>query len=145
MYLLENNLIWCGSRKQRTITHSRIEFEYRSLAQASTKIIWLQQLLRKLGILFVNVKFSNVIMLVCSRSLTSNRLFHVRTKHIEICAFHKKKKKVLNKELDVRYISKEKQIANILTKDAYTNHLGNLRTQAQSSTLSLRGVLKGST
>lgn len=57
----------------------------------------------------------------------------------------KKKKKVLNKELDVRYITKEKQIANILTKDAYTNHLGNLRKQAQSSTLSLRrgGGVKG--
>ena len=39
---LGNNLIQWSTRKQKIVTRSSTKSEYRSLAQASTKIIWLQ-------------------------------------------------------------------------------------------------------
>ena len=42
-------------------------------------------------------------------------MFHARTKHIKIDV-HFVREKVVNKEIEVRYVPTEKQTADILTK-----------------------------
>ena len=82
LYLGRNLISWT-SRKQRTISHSSTESEYRAVAQATTEIVWLQSLLSELGI-----SSSNPPLLWCDNIgatyLAANPLFHARTKHIEI-------------------------------------------------------------
>ena len=52
--------------------------------------------------------------------MTMNLVFHSRTKHIEIVV-HFVREKVEARELEVRYIPTEFQIANIFTKPLATN------------------------
>jgi hypothetical protein len=45
-----SNLVSWSARKQRTVSHSSTEAEYRSLADATAEVIWVQVLLHELGI-----------------------------------------------------------------------------------------------
>jgi hypothetical protein len=47
---LDDNLISWSSRKHQTVSHSSTEVEYKEIANATTKLIWIQVLLRELGI-----------------------------------------------------------------------------------------------
>uniref|UniRef100_A0A0A9BHH4 Reverse transcriptase Ty1/copia-type domain-containing protein n=1 Tax=Arundo donax TaxID=35708 RepID=A0A0A9BHH4_ARUDO len=44
------NLISWSSRKQATVSRFSIEAEYKAMANATAEIIWIQTLLRELGI-----------------------------------------------------------------------------------------------
>ncbi|KAM6555161.1 hypothetical protein CsatB_015923 [Cannabis sativa] len=108
------NLISWSSRKQKSVARSSTEAEYRSLAQACTKVTWLQSLFTEIG-----VEHNRTAIIWCdnsgARQLASNPVFHSRTKHIEIDV-HFIRDKVSNKSVEVRYIPTEEQIADILTK-----------------------------
>lgn len=45
-----SNLISCSSRKQATVSRSSTESEYKALAIATSKVIWIQSLLGELGV-----------------------------------------------------------------------------------------------
>jgi histone deacetylase 1/2 len=47
---LGSNLVSWSARKQPTVSRSSTEVEYKSLANATTEIIWVQKLLTKLGV-----------------------------------------------------------------------------------------------
>jgi hypothetical protein len=51
---LGSNLISWSSRKQATVSRSSTEAEYRSLANATAELQWLQSLLKELGIFFIS-------------------------------------------------------------------------------------------
>ena len=84
------------------------------LAQDTIEILWLQSLFHEL-----EIKIVGCPILWCDSigvgSLAFNLVFHFRTKHIKIDV-HFICEKVLAKELDVRYISTEEQIPDVLTK-----------------------------
>jgi hypothetical protein len=73
----------CNARKQATVSHSSIEAEYKALANATTELIWVESVLRELG-----VKRREKPRLWCDNLddtfLFANPVFHSRTKHIEI-------------------------------------------------------------
>ncbi|KAL6334395.1 hypothetical protein AAG906_014973 [Vitis piasezkii] len=75
--------------------------------------------------------------------VSSNLVFHARIKHIKMDV-HFIREKVLNKELDVRYIPTKQQVADTLTKALCTNPFENLRSKLNviSSPLSLREDVK---
>lgn len=92
----------------------RIEAEYRALANTTSNVYWLFQLLYD-----YHVYFSDPPALWCENifaiSLANNSVFHVCTKHIEI-GYHFILENVLRKNLLVKFILSKNQVANLFTK-----------------------------
>ncbi|XP_031282137.1 secreted RxLR effector protein 161-like [Pistacia vera] len=122
---LGGNLIQWSSRKQKVVSLSSTEAEYRSLSQAATEVVWIQNLFKELDI---HIKNNSVIWCdnMSAGALSSNPVFHARTKHIEIDV-HYVRELVANKTLNVQYIATEYQIADILTKALPSSRFALLR------------------
>ena len=71
------------SKKQSVVSQSSAELEYRAMAQSVYEIMWIRQLLMEVGI-----ETSVPVKLWCDNQavmhIASNKVFHERTKHIEI-------------------------------------------------------------
>ena len=93
---------------------STTEAEYCAAAMAAQECVWLVQLLENL-----NQEVDYSIPMYCdnlsSIKLAENPTFHARTKHIEI-HYHFIREKVLQEELDMRYVRTTEQLADCLTK-----------------------------
>ena len=122
------NLISWSSRKQATVSRSSTEAEYKAIAHLTAEMIWIKSLLKKLGVYQFKAP-----RLWCDNLgatyLTSNPMFHARTKHIEV-DFHFVREQVARKAMEVRFISSSDQVADILTKPlsrtSFTTHCNNL-------------------
>jgi len=130
-----SNLISWSARKQATVARSSTEAEYKSMANATAEIIWLESLLAELGI-----KITQISCLWCDNLgatyLAANPVFHARAKHIEI-DFHFVRERVTNKQLQIRFISTNDQLADGFTKALPTQKfeafVGNLNLQRRQS------------
>lgn len=80
---LGSNLVSWSSRKQPTVSRSSTEAEYKAIANGTAELIWIQSLLKELG-----VYLAKSPTLWCGNLgatyLTANPMFHARTKHIEV-------------------------------------------------------------
>ena len=110
------NLVSWSSRKQPTVSRPSTEAEYKALANGTAEAIWIQSVLKELGVFL-----SQPPVLWCDNIgatyLSANPFFHARTKHIEV-DFHFVREKVALGALDVRYISTGDQLADVFTKPA---------------------------
>jgi hypothetical protein len=108
------NLVSWIARKQDSVSHSSTEAEYKALANATTELIWVEALLRELG-----VCLRQKPCLWCDNLgatyLSVNPVFHACTKHIEI-DYHFIRERVAQNRLDIRFISTKDQIADGFTK-----------------------------
>jgi histone deacetylase 1/2 len=108
------NLVSWSSRKQPTVSRSSTEAEYKALANATTELIWVESLLKELG-----VRLRERPRLWCdilgATYLSANHVFHARTKHIEI-DFHFVRERVARKQLEVKFISSKDQIVDGFTE-----------------------------
>ena len=113
-FLLGSSLISWRSKKQTHVARSNTEAEYRALADTTSKLFWLQWLLKDLG-----VSTSFATLLYCDNQsaihITHNDVFHERTKHIKIdCHFicyH-----LVHGALKLILVSSKDQLADIFTK-----------------------------
>ncbi|XP_038698058.1 uncharacterized mitochondrial protein AtMg00810-like [Tripterygium wilfordii] len=84
---LENSLISWGTKRQKTVSLSSAEAEYRAMAGTCCEITWLRALLRDLFL-----PLSGPSVMHCDNQaalhIAANPVFHERTRHIEIdCHF----------------------------------------------------------
>jgi histone deacetylase 1/2 len=108
------NLVTWSARKQATVSRSSTESEYKAIGNATAELIWIQALLGELG-----VSSSRPPILWCDNIgatyLSSNPVFHARTKHIEV-DYHFVRERVAQKLLQIKFISSKDQLADIFTK-----------------------------
>ena len=139
---LGKNLISWRCKKQATVARSNTEAEYKALANAATEVKWLQSLLHELG-----QSSSSSLVLWCNNIgatyLSTNSVFHARTKHIEI-DFHFVRDMVASKTLLVKFLSTHDQLADLLTKPLSSSWFVLLRSKLNilPILLDLRGSVK---
>ncbi|CAA7045653.1 unnamed protein product [Microthlaspi erraticum] len=113
VYLGKSLITW-KSKKQDVVSRSSTESEYRSMAQTTCELLWLQQLLT-----FLQVEVCTSAKLFCDNKsaiyIATNPVFHERTKHVEIDC-HTVRDQVKNGFLKLMSVASENQHANILTK-----------------------------
>ncbi|KAF5470623.1 hypothetical protein F2P56_011125 [Juglans regia] len=128
-----SHLISWGSKKQPTIARSSTEAEYKSVANATCEILWLQSLLKELGIFQKNPPTPWCDNLGATY-LSVNPVLHSITKHVDL-DYHFVREWVDAKTLQVSFISSNDQIADILTKP-----LSAVRFQQLRSSLTITSV-----
>jgi hypothetical protein len=120
IFLGSNLISWCA-KKQPTVSRSSTKAEYKALANATAEVIWVQSLLGELGI-----KERKIPCLWCDNLgatyLSTNPVFHTRTKHIEI-DYHFVRERVANRQLQIRFIHSGDQVADGFTKALPTRSL----------------------
>ena len=137
VYLGHNPISW-SAKKQRTVSRSSTEAEYRQLAYTAAELSWIRSLFKDLGIRLSTPRIwcDNI----SSISLASNPVFHARTKHLEV-DYHYVRDKVVRKELEVCYLSTTDQVADIFTKGLSKSRFLLLtnKLMVRSRPISLRG------
>ncbi|CAN1131585.1 Retrovirus-related Pol polyprotein from transposon RE2 [Linum perenne] len=132
------NLISWSTRKQRSVARSSTESEYRALATVAAEVVWLQSLLVEL-----RQPLSHAPTLWCDNLgatyLSHNPVFHSRSKHMEI-EFHFVRDRVARKQLQVKYIPAQDQLADVLTKPLTRPQLQHFCTKLHVSPVQLAGA-----
>lgn len=130
---LGNTLISWKVSKQKTVARSSTEAEFRSLAAATTDIIWLRRLVTEFG-----VSLSSPTKLFCDNlsaiALASNPIFHACTKHIEI-DFHFVRDYIKTNVISLQHLPSTDQTADILTKPLSISRFQQLRSKLTVTTL----------
>jgi histone deacetylase 1/2 len=111
---LGSNLISWSARKQATVSRSSTEAEYKSVANATAEVMWIQKLLEELRI--ASPKMAHLWCdNIGATYLSANPVFHARTKHVEV-DYHFVRERVANKLLAIRFIYTGDQVADGFTK-----------------------------
>ena len=99
------------------MTRSNTEAEYRDLADTTSELLWLQWLLKDLG-----VSIFSAILLYCDNQsvirIAYNDVFDERTKHIKI-DYHFIRYHLVHGALKLFSVSSKDQLADIFIKGAF--------------------------
>ena len=108
------NLISWKSKKHYIVARSSAEAEYRAMALATCERIWLKHLLQKLRF----GKDEQIKLISDNQAalhISSNPIFHGRTKHIEVdCHFIREK--IASGCTTTSFVNSNDQLADIFTK-----------------------------
>jgi histone deacetylase 1/2 len=109
----QTSISW-KSDKQCTVAHSSTEAEYKALANGTAEVIWLQYLLTDLQVPSVSAPTIWCDNLGATY-LSANPIFHARTKPVEV-DYHFVRDRVAKKEIHIRFIPSQDQLADVFTK-----------------------------
>ena len=109
------------------------------------EVTWIQSLLSEL-----QCKTPRISVLWCDNLntvlLSANPILHARTKHIELDLYFVREK-VLKKDMDIRHVPTNEQVADVLTKaisSGQFNQMNNKLKVEDLTTLSLKGDVRNS-
>ncbi|GAU36893.1 hypothetical protein TSUD_220620 [Trifolium subterraneum] len=118
------NLVSWGSKKQQLVARSSTEAEYRSMANTTAELLWIQSMLDELHVPY------HTPTLLCDNisavSLAHNPVLHFRTKHLEL-DIHFVREKVLAKQLHILYVPATGQLVDPLTKPLAPSNFASIR------------------
>ena len=138
---LGSNLISWSSKKQKTVSRSSAEAEYRQLAYTAAELSWLRSLFKDLHLYLVRPQIwcDNI----SSIALASNPVFHARTKHLEV-DYHYVREQVVRGQLLVNYLCSQDQLADLFTKGLSSSRFKFLvsKLPVVPQPVSLRGAVK---
>ena len=116
--LVGGNLVTWRSQKQRVVSLSSAEAEYRSMTHTSSEMLWVRSLLQELGF-----PVQEAMPMYCDNQaaifISNNPTFHERTKHIEIDC-HAIRDRVLAGLISTPHVGTTNQLADIFTKGLST-------------------------
>ena len=116
-----NQITW-RSKKKTVDARSSVKAKYRAMTHTSCELMWIKHLLEELR--FV-VKLPMTIH--CNNQaaiyISSNPMFHERTKHIEVNC-HITQEKVEDSVIATPYVSTRVQIVDMFTKTLCKTRLG---------------------
>ncbi|PKU81159.1 Retrovirus-related Pol polyprotein from transposon TNT 1-94 [Dendrobium catenatum] len=129
---LGDTLISWTVKKQRTVSRSSTESEYRALAALTSDIVWLRRILLEFGISqdYPTDLFCDNMSAI---ALANNPMFHSRTKHIEIDQKFLRDH-IQRNNIRLLPISTIDQIADIFTKSLSTPRFHLLRSKLTVTT-----------
>ena len=126
LYLGSNIISWRSAR-QKSVSRSSTEAEYKALANAASEVLWVQNLLHELGI-----ASSHSPTLYCDNTgatyLCANHVYHSRMKHVAL-DYHFVREKMVDGSLRVLQIHSIDQLADALTKPLGRNLFLKLRSK----------------
>ncbi|CAN6720177.1 unnamed protein product [Malus baccata var. baccata] len=138
---LDSNLVSWSSKKQKIISRSSAEAEYRQLAYTAVELSWFRSLFKDLHLHLVcpQIWCDNVSFI----ALVSNPVFHARTKHLEV-DYHYVREKVVRGQLLVNYICSQDQLADLFTKGLSSSRFKLLVSKLPivPQSVSLRGAVR---
>ncbi|XP_034684182.1 uncharacterized mitochondrial protein AtMg00810-like [Vitis riparia] len=124
---LRGNLVSWSSTKQKVVSRSSAEFEYRGLVFATAEIVWMQVLLQELCVSIPTIPllwYDNI----SAYHMAKNPMFHARTKHIEI-DLHFIRDQVMRGKIQLHFVLTEEQPADLLTKHLTSSRFLSLKSQ----------------
>jgi transposase InsO family protein len=114
LFTLAGSPISYQAKKQTTVAHSTVESEYAAMAHAAKEMIWLQYLLRDLGM----SKYAPTTLFCDNQgaiSLAKNPTHHAKTKHVDV-QLHFIRDHIEKGTINVEYCPTEDMLADLMTK-----------------------------
>ncbi|XP_074283966.1 uncharacterized protein LOC141608519 [Silene latifolia] len=110
---LGDSLVSWKTKKQKTVSKSSAESEYRAMSYTASKIVWVQALLQDFG-----VHVPKPIQLNCdnkaAQHIAANPVFHERTKHINIDC-HYIRERIQEGLICTNHVKSSLQLADLMT------------------------------
>ncbi|KAE8662822.1 UDP-glucuronate:xylan alpha-glucuronosyltransferase 1 [Hibiscus syriacus] len=109
-----NHLLAWSSKKQRAVSRSTAEAEYRSLAYVTFEVVWIKVVLNEMNVILPEepkVWCDNTSAI----AMAAKPILHTKSKHIEL-DLHFVLEKVAAREVKINYVPTSSQVADILTK-----------------------------
>ncbi|KAL0641454.1 hypothetical protein Bca4012_103025 [Brassica carinata] len=110
------NLVTWKSKKQKVVSCSSAEAEYRAMLKLTNELVWIKGILKHL-----EIEQATPMTMHCDNQaaihIASNSVFHERTKHIEVDC-HKVRQMIVLGVILPCYTRSEDQLADVFTKAA---------------------------